>query len=398
MKVRNRVSRRKFVGGLAAALGYAGLAPGVDTWAQGRGAGQGGPRPGRGPISLDEYDAFAKLASNENPYGPPESVMKAMNYAFKYANRYGYPDGGIMQEIAKHHGVETDNIMLGAGSGEILNVVGTTFLKGGKKVIGVEPSYGSVYAHASGIDADSIRLPLGKDYRQDIQALVDTTNRHKDEIGLVYLCNPNNPTGIIVTKQEVKQLLDGIPKDMPVLIDEAYHHFVDDPNYATSVPYVIEGRPVIIARTFSKIAALAGMRLGYGVAPASLIRRMRPWGTGSVNALVKWGGVAALKDTAAQEKVKRITIELRKKTAAELQALGYTVIPSETNFFMVHLRREARPVIEEFRKKGVLVGRPFPPMTEHLRVSIGTADEMARFMTAFKAIFPAVKTTTASVG
>ena len=97
---------------------------------------------------------------------------------------------------------------------------------------------------------------------------------------MVYLCNPNNPTGIIVTKQEVKQLLDGIPKDMPVLIDEAYHHFVDDPNYATSVPYVLEGRPVIIARTFSKIAALAGMRLGYAIATPEIIQKMRPYSIG----------------------------------------------------------------------------------------------------------------------
>jgi histidinol-phosphate aminotransferase len=400
MQVRNRVSRRKFVGGLAAALGYAGFRPGVGAWAQGGAAGQGMPRPmgGRGRVSLEEYDAFAKLASNENPYGPPESVMEAMTKAFKYANRYGYPDGGIVQEIAAHHGVETDNIMLGAGSGEILDVVGTTFLKGGKKVVGVEPSYGSVYAHASGIDAEAIKLPLDKDYRQNIQSIIDATNQHRAELGFVYLCNPNNPTGVIVTKQEVKQLLDGIPKDMPVLIDEAYYHFVDDPSYATSVPYVLEGRPVIIARTFSKIAALAGMRLGYAVAPASLIRKMRPWGVGSINALVKWGGVAALKDTASQEKVKRVTIELRKKTTADLQALGYSVIPSETNFFMVHIRRQVQPVIEEFRKKGVLVGRPFPPMLEHLRVSVGTAEEMSRFTTAFKEIFPAVKTTTASVG
>src|SRR4026209_21243 len=98
-------------------------------------------------------------------------------------------------------------------------------------------------------------------------AMIKTANARASEIGLVYLCNPNNPTGIVVSKQEVKQLLDGIPKDMPVLIDEAYHHFVDDPSYATSVPYVLEGRPVIVARTFSKIAALAGMRLGYALPP-----------------------------------------------------------------------------------------------------------------------------------
>lgn len=385
MSVKTDVSRRSFVGGMAAVLGYLGVRPEVDLLAQARGAIPA--QAGRPRTSEAAYDAMAKLSSNENPYGPPESVMKAMNHAWKYANRYGYPDGGIVQAIAEHHGVKPENVILGAGSGEVLNVVGTTFLLGGKKVVGVEPSYGSVYSHASGIKASAIKLRLLPDYRQDIPAVIKATNANAKDVGFVYICNPNNPTGIIVTKQEIKQLLEAIPPDMPVLIDEAYHHFVDDPNYATSVPYVLEGRPVIVTRTFSKIAALAAMRLGYGIAPKELIDRMRPYSTGSQNALVKWGGVAALKDTASQEKVKRITIELRTKTTTELKALGYDSIPSETNFFMVHIRRQVQPVIEEFRKKGVAVGRPFPPMLEHLRVSVGTADEMSRFMVAFKEIF-----------
>ena len=388
------VSRRSFFGGLAAALGYLGLGPSTDLFAQNRpGAAGNAPRM-RGS---DDYDAIAHLSSNENCWGAPESVMKAMNNAWKYSNRYGYPDGNLVQEIAKHHGVKPENILLGAGSGEILDVVGTTYLLGGKKVLGVEPSYSSVYQHATSIKTTAIKLPLGKDYRQDIPAMIKAANAHASEIGLVYLCNPNNPTGIVVSKQEVKQLLDGIPKDMPVLIDEAYHHFVDDATYATSVPYVIEGRPVIIARTFSKIAALAGMRLGYAVASAEIVQKMRPYSMGSINALVKHGGVASLKDTASQADVKNKVMTLRKKTTSELNALGYETLPSETNFFMVSIGREVVPVIEEFRKKGVAVGRPFPPMTTHMRVSIGTADEMARFMTAFKEIFPAKSKTTAGV-
>ena len=389
------VSRRSFFGGLAAALGYLGLGPSTDLFAQNRPGAAGNAMPRmRGS---DDYDAIAHLSSNENCWGPPESVMKAMNNAWKYSNRYGYPDANIVGEIAKHHGVKPENILLGAGSGEILDVVGTTFLLGGKKVLGVEPSYSSVYQHATSIKTTAIKLPLGKDYRQDMAAMIKAANARASEIGLVYLCNPNNPTGIVVSKQEVKQLLDGIPKDMPVLIDEAYHHFVDDPSYATSVPYVIEGRPVIIARTFSKIAALAGMRLGYAVATAEIVQKMRPYSMGSINALVKHGGAASLKDTAAQAEVKSKVMALRKKTTSELNALGYETLPSETNFFMVSIGREVVPVIEEFRKKGVAVGRPFPPMTTHMRVSIGTADEMARFMTAFKEIFPAKSKTTAGV-
>jgi histidinol-phosphate aminotransferase len=389
------VSRRGFVSGIAAAVGYLGIGPEVDLFAQNR-----PPAPGAAPRAprLDDYDTIAHLSSNENCWGPPESVMKAMTNAWKYSNRYGYPDGNLVGEIAKHHGVKPENILLGAGSGEILDVVGTTYLLGGKKVLGVEPTYSTVYQHATSIKTSAIKLPLNKDYSQNIPAMIKAANDHASEIGLVYLCNPNNPTGMIVPKDEVRALLDGIPKTMPVLIDEAYHHFVDDPRYATSVPYVIEGRQVIIARTFSKIAALAGMRLGYAIASTENVQKMRPYSMGSINALVKWGGVASLKDTASQADVKKKVMDLRKKTAGELEAYGYECLPSETNFFMVAIGREVQPVIQEFAAKKVAVGRPFPPMTKHMRVSIGTADEMARFMTAFKEIFPsAKKQTTAGV-
>src|SRR5436190_1414100 len=271
------LSRRGFVSGLAAALGYAGLRP-ADLVAQSaRRAAQGAPAPGLRPRqSTADYDSFAKLASNENPWGPPESVMQAMQGAWKYANRYGYPDADIVKAIADHHGVSPQHILLGAGSGEILDVVGTTYLLGGKKVLGVEPTYSSVYQHATTIKSEAIKLPLNKDHTQNIPAMIAAANKYASQLGVVYLCNPNNPTGMIVPKDEVKQLLDGIPGDMPVLIDEAYHHFVDDPRYATSLPYVLEGRPVIIARTFSKIAGLAGMRLGYAVATPEIIQKMRP--------------------------------------------------------------------------------------------------------------------------
>jgi histidinol-phosphate aminotransferase len=377
---RNGVSRRGFVGGVASAIagGYLSVRSPTDLW-----AGTSGPsRCG----AEDPYDLLAKLHYNENPYGPPESVVKAMTQAFKYANRYGYPDGNIVEEIAKHHNVKPEQVVLGAGSGEILDVTGSAFAGNGKKVLGVEPSYGFVYSHVSSVMGASITLPLTADYRQDIPALIQAAKRHYREIGFAYICNPNNPTGRIVTKDEIRQLLDALPEDLPVLIDEAYYHFVDDPSFATSIPYVTEGRPVIVTRTFSKIAALAGMRLGYAITQPDIIRRLTPYISDSINAVVKWGGVAALKDTESQASVKRITLELRKKTTSELSALGYDVVPSETNFFMVRLGRRVEPVIAEFEKRGVLVGRPFPPMMEHLRVSVGTADEMRRFTVAFKEI------------
>jgi histidinol-phosphate aminotransferase len=385
MDEKHAVSRRRFVGGVTSALGLLTLEPGRLV---SQAAGQV-PRPQTTP---DEYDTLAKLANNENPYGPPESVMKAMTGAFKYANRYGYPDGGIVDAIAKHHGVPRENVMLGAGSGAILDVAGTALLQDDRRIVSAEVSYDVLFQHVTALKADQIKVPLLPDFRQDIPATIAAVHANYRDVGMVYLCSPNNPTGRIVTRQEVAQLLDGIPSDVPVLIDEAYFHFVDDPDYATSIPYVLEGRQVIVCRTFSKIAALAGMRLGYCIAPRSLIQRMRPYADGAaINAIVKWGGVAALADTASQAWVKKTTLELRGKTVAALREYGYAVVPSDANFFMVHLRRPVQPAIEEFRKRGVLVGRPFAGLPEHLRVSIGTADEMSRFTVAFKDIFPAVK-------
>ncbi|MEP6833887.1 MAG: histidinol-phosphate transaminase [Gemmatimonas sp.] len=379
------LSRRGFVGGVATALGSLALSPEAARAAEML-MKQGGGTEDRA-FAADDYDSYAKLAANENPYGPPDSVLAAMTQAIKYSNRYQYPDGNLVAEIANHHGVSPDNIMIGAGSGEILSVAALALLEGNKKVVGVDPTFMTVYQYATGVKADSIRLPLLSDYRQDIPLMISTTRRNWRDVGMVYLCNPNNPTGRIVTAAEVKKLLDGIPEDVPVLIDEAYHHFVNTPDYATSIPYIKEGRPVIVARTFSKIAALAGMRLGYAVASPEMLARLKPHSIASINAMVKWGGVAALKDTASQANVKKVTLELRDKTTRELTGMGYDVIPSEANFIMIGIKRPVLPVIDDFKKKGVLVGRPFPPMNQHLRVSIGTPAEMQRFMTGFKEIF-----------
>jgi histidinol-phosphate aminotransferase len=380
MVVRHPFSRRRFFGGVAAAVGALGVKP-ANLFGQAR------TEQFRG--SDAQYDAYVKLASNENNWGPPEQVMQSMNSAWKYANRYGNPDANVIREIADHHGVKPENVLLTAGSGEVLQVVGTTYLQNDKKVLGADPSYGSVYQHATSIKADAIKLPLLKDFRQDIPGMIAAANRNARDIGFFYLCNPNNPTGVVVSAKEVKQVIEGIPGDMPILIDEAYHHFVDDPAYGTAVPYVLEGRPVIIARTFSKIAALAAMRIGYAIAPADMIQRMRPYSANSVNVLAKFGAVASLKDAAGQAEVRRKVIDLRTKTARELEAWGYPVIPSQTNFFMVSLHdKTVQPTIQAFREKNILVGRPFPPMLNHLRVSIGRDEDMAKFLTAFKEIFP----------
>ena len=389
----SHVSRRHFIGGVtaAAALGTVGVTPQVAE-ARVRRAADRGIRylPGGAPMHrtlqsrVDEYDALAHLSSNENPFGPSEKALEAMTYAFKYSMRYGYPDNDVQRRIADAHDVPRDHTLMGAGSGEILDVVGLTWLAHDKKVVGVEPSYGSVYSHATGIDAETLLLPLEADYRQNIERMVDVTNRNARDVGFVYLCNPNNPTGVTVTADEISYLLDNIPEDIPVLIDEAYHHFVEDPAYEESLKYVREGRRVVIARTFSKIYGMAAMRIGFAIAPPDMIQEMRPYSTGSVNALARWGAVASMEDQPAADRMLVHNKRLREQTISDLEGLGYECIPSQTNFFMVNLRQTVAPIRQAFRQRGVAVGRDFPPMLDYLRVSIGTEDEMGRFMNAFE--------------
>src|SRR5262245_49703458 len=258
------IARRNFMGKMAIVLGYAGLGP-LQVSGQNR-ARQAAAAVTPDPKKVD-YDKLAKLANNENPYGPSEAVMKAMNDAWKYANRYGYPDGGIVEAIAEHHHVKPENVLIGCGSTEILKTVDDAFLPDHKLVVGVDPTYETVYRYATNSKAKAIATPLTKTHDADMKEIIRLTKLNARDVGVVYICNPNNPTGRIVPKDDIKLLLDSIPGDIPVFIDEAYHHFVADPNYEPSVKYVIEGRKVMIARTFWRMRAVAGMRVGYAVEP-----------------------------------------------------------------------------------------------------------------------------------
>ena len=190
---------------------------------------------------------------------------------------------------------------------------------------------GRVVSLARGVADSTRKIPLRADYTQDISKMIEAANQHASEVGFFYLCNPNNPTGLAVPKQEVKSVVDGIPKDMPILIDEAYHHFVSDPNYEESVGYVKEGKPVIIARTFSKIAALAAMRLGYAVARPDIIQKMRPFSMGSINVLVKHGGVAALTEAGLKADVVQVPSSEKVGTiVAQNPVAGTSVDPGST--------------------------------------------------------------------
>src|SRR5687768_12778937 len=177
------VSRRKFVGGVATAIGALGVGSPLDLLAQGT---QGTPPRPRDQRAPEEYDTMAKLGNNENPYGPSETVLQAMTKAFKYANRYGYPDGNVLDAIAKHHDVPANQVMIAAGSGEILDVCCTALLQDGKKIIGCDPSYEILYQQASSLKAgDTIRIPLLTDYRPDSPAINRATKKNNRQVGFV---------------------------------------------------------------------------------------------------------------------------------------------------------------------------------------------------------------------
>src|SRR5438270_13759231 len=175
-----RFSRRGFMGGVAAALGYLTLEPSSRAWAQGIVGTT--LRPDGTP---DEYDALAKLANNGNPYGPSDAVMRAMTQSLKDANRYGYPDGGIVQAIAKHHDVKEENVIIGSGSGELLDVVCNAYLRDGRKVLSSDPSYDVIFGHVTAYKADSIRVPVLPDFRQDIPGLIKAARAYDRQIGFI---------------------------------------------------------------------------------------------------------------------------------------------------------------------------------------------------------------------
>jgi histidinol-phosphate aminotransferase len=386
MEPKNPVSRRTFME-MAAAIGSTGLLSSEML---------AGLQQTTEIAPEFDYGGMAKLASNENPYGPSQTVIKAMQDVMKYAHRYGYPDPGIVEAIAESHKVFPENILLGAGSTEILRVCDEVFLAQHKTIVGVDCTYESVFRFATNSKADAIKVPITEDYKTDIAGIIRAVKNNYRDVGLVYICNPNNPTGRIVPKQEIKRLIENVPEDVPILIDEAYCHYVDHSDYEEAIPYVRQDRNVIVTRTFSKMAGLAGMRLGYAIARPDWIERMTPFASGNssiggVNVLVKYAAVAALKEMGNASSMRKRSTDLRKKTVAELEAYGYEVMPSDANYFMVEIGEDVDLMSFEFEKRGVLVGRKFPPYDTWLRVSIGTEEEMKRFITAFKAILPSVK-------
>ncbi len=377
------MSRRHFAG--LVGLGVAGLAgrPAAREEAPGRAQAAAPQAPASDPNA-----PLARLDSNENPYGPSPAARDAIARAQPEYRRY--PDAQedrVREAIARLHGVKPAQVMLGCGSGEVLRMADGAFLSSGRTVVVAEPTFEAVLAYARVTQAEPIKVPLTADFRHDLARMADACT---ERTGLVYVCNPNNPTGTVVDAAEVEALLKRLPPWTMAIVDEAYHHFVNDPRYRSAMDLLPRFPNLMVVRTFSKIYGMAGMRLGYGVAAEPVIRALWRHATASnANAAVLDAALASLADPDLVPKQHAIFTETKQALYAELAKDGRRYIPSEANFVMIHVGTDVKPLIDQFKARRIWVGRRFAAMPEWLRVSIGTPQEMQLFVSALRVVVPA---------
>ena len=376
-----KLTRRHFAGAVTTAVGAALLDTRFGAFAE-------ASLPGG--VSED----VVQLNANENPYGPSPKAIEAVARAARVASRY--PDGSekeLRQVIAAHHGVNPERVALGCGSSEILRMADMAFLGAGKTVVAAEPTFEAVLLYAQAIRSEAVKVPLTSDFRHDLAKMAAACD---GRTGLVYICNPNNPTGTIVTGEQLAAFLPRVPASVVVLVDEAYHHFVENPHYKSAFELLGRAPNLVVARTFSKIYGMAGMRLGYAVGSEANIEAMRRFASwNNVNYAALAAAAASLVDSALVPRQRRAINDTRRWLCAELEKEGRHVIPSETNFFMTDVRGDVAPVIQAFRNRKILVGRKFPSLSNWLRVSVGKREEMETFLGALREIVPSRVTSAA---
>ncbi|HZP62160.1 MAG TPA: histidinol-phosphate transaminase [Terriglobales bacterium] len=362
------LSRRRFVqasGGLASALVTLPLTAG--TLASFANAAEASSNT---PVRLD---------SNENAYGPSPKVVAAMQDALSMANRYPRPEySGLVQRIASMHKVEPKRVLLGCGSSEILRVAAVASLGPGKKFVQPSPTFETAGNFAKLAGADVISVPLDKQFAHDLDAMLGHIDANTP---LVYICNPNNPTGSITPRDALERFIAKVPATTIVLIDEAYHHFaLESAGYRSFLDDPINDGRVVVSRTFSKVYGLAGMRLGYAIATPELVARLRPYITPvNVNAVVLRAAFAALGDTDYEQQCIARNASARQEFFTQAATRGLKPVPCATNFCMMDVGRPTKQVVEYFRSKNVWIGREFPPLTTYIRVSLGKPEEMKEF-------------------
>jgi histidinol-phosphate aminotransferase len=249
------------------------------------------------------------------------------------------------------------------------------------KLVVADPTFEAILKHASANGAEVVKVPLTRSFSHDLPKM------GKTEQGLVYICNPNNPTASITPKNEVREFIAKAPRQTMILVDEAYYHYADSPDYESVIPLIKDYPNLIVARTFSKIYGMAGLRCGYCVAQRETIDRMRPhqaWD--SVNIMALTAAIASLDDPDQVANGRRLNSETKSFLTGELDAMGYKQIPSQANFIMIDVRRPVVPLIQALKGRGVEVGRLFPALPNHMRLTIGKKTEMEIFLSTFRQV------------
>jgi len=346
------------------------------------------------PLTLDVQRArpappnAIHLNFNENPYGPSPKALAALDECGHVASRYPGPaEIELTGALAKKYNVSPENIALGCGSTEILRCVDMAFLAPGKNIVAAQPTFEAVLDYAKITRAEAVTIPLTADHRHDLPKMAAACT---SKTGVAYVCNPNNPTGTIVWRDELASFIHTVPASTLILVDEAYFDFADDPCYSSAVEWIATNPNVVIARTFSKIYGMAGMRLGYAVGAKETIARIREHSLqDNTNAAVLAAGLASLSDAANISSCREKMNGTRAWLCGELAKDGRSFVPSQANFVMIDMHTDVRPIIDQFAARNILVGRRFPSMSNFLRITIGTQQETEAFVTALREIAPA---------
>ena len=346
------------------------------------------------PIRLDDRrnlpvsEKTIHLNFNENPYGPSPKALRALDSCGPVASRYPHAANVQLSDtLAKNYNVSRENIALGCGSTEILRCVDMAFLGPGKNVVAAHPTFEAVLEYARITQADAVKVPLTADHRHDLPKMAAACT---SKTGVVYICNPNNPTGTIVTRDELATFVHAVPPSTLILVDEAYFDFADDPRYGSVAEWTIKYPNLVVARTFSKIHGMDGMRLGYAVGAKETIARISEQAIqDNGNAAVLAAGLASLGDAEHVMSCRDKMNSTRSWLCGELSKDGRSFIPSQTNFVMIDMHTDVQPIIDQFAARDILVGRRFPSMNNFLRITVGTQPEMETFVTALREIAPA---------
>jgi histidinol-phosphate aminotransferase len=379
------LSRREFAARIGSTLALAAATPKLGLLA---------PASAEASIPDGLPDTVIQLDANENPYGPAKKALEAMTRSHPVACRY--PDGSskrLVKAIADMHGIQPENVVLGCGSTQILHAADDAFVGPGKNAVAAEPTFEVVLAYAGVMHASTVKVPLTSDFRHDLPKMAAACT---SKTGMVYVCNPNNPTGTIVGKDELDEFCQKISQSTVVIIDEAYIHFVKDPRYGSAEKWIARYPNLIVVRTFSKAYGLAGMRLGYAIGQPELMRTLDHRLTyGDANAAVLAAVTASLNDSEHIASCVGQIAQTKKWLMDEMARQGRRTIPSEANFMMIDVGTDVAPVVKAFENRNILVGRKFPSLSRWLRVSIGMQPEVETFAAALNEIVPAKSGTAA---